>query len=115
MSTLTQQEIGRLTAKWRMLARMALDCVTPGALPQPLERLKADSHDALNWPSPLPGYQDAFVLFSLSRFAAAFAKCGYDTAKARAPVLKGLADLVLDMLGDTPEPPRLPFRADIDG
>lgn len=87
----------------------------PGALPPPIERLKTDAHTALNWASPLPGYQDAFVLFALARFAAAFGKCGHEAARKRAPVLIGLAQLVLDMLGAPPEPPRPPFRADIDG
>lgn len=112
---LTQQETARLSAKWRGLAQLALDVASPGSAPQPIERLKSEAYDALNWPSPLPGYQDAFVLFALSRLGAAVAKCSYEAAVKRRDALRSLALVVLDMLGSPPAPLTLPFRADIDG
>lgn len=112
---LTDQELARLRVRWRDLAELALDATLAGARPSQLEKLKRDAHDAMNWSSALPVYHDAFVLFALARLAAAFAKCPVSQVELRRPSLVALAELVLKMLGAEPAPPRLPFRADIDG
>lgn len=112
---LTPSAIGASRAKWRGLAQLAVDVCTPGPIPQDFDRLKRDANEAMNWPTPLPGYHDAFVLFALARLAAAFAKCPVAELRKRAPSLVALAHLVLEMLGEEPEPQRLPYRADIDG
>lgn len=107
---LTEQEKARLRHVWRSLAKLAL--TQPGA-----EEFKRAALDATNWLSPLEAQADAYVLFAFARLSVAYVRSRVDDQPRRIVTLASLAEEVRRVLrdDDAPDPPRLPFRADIDG
>lgn len=110
---LTSQERDRLTGLWRDLARRTRHFVAdPAAQHLEFRKLAAEG---TGWASPLDGYADAFLLFGFGRLAAGLAKARLSGIEPRARAVAHVAEVVAELLGEDPEPPRLPFRADING
>lgn len=111
--TLTQQERNRLTGLWRDLARRTRHFVAdPGAAHPEFRDLARVSPE---WGSPLDEQADAFMLFGFARLAKGLAKSRLVDFPPRGRAVAHVAELVAMLLGEEPDPPRLPFRADIDG
>lgn len=110
---LTVQERARLTALWRDLALRTRHFVAdPGATHPEFRDLARVSPE---WGSPLDEQADAFLLFGFARLAKGLSKARLVDFPSRGRAVAHVAELVAELLGDEPEPPRLPFRADIDG
>lgn len=105
---LTDHERARLRARWSSLIDHCQGLTHTAAF-KPL------ALEALQWTSPLERREDAFVLFALARLADAHARAPVSSLALREPALIQLAGLARRLLGEDPPPPRLPFRADIDG